>query len=1019
METAQQWYDRGIQEYEAGNYEAALASFDRALEIQPDSPQAWCYKGNCLWYLGRYEEALDCYGQALRIDPNDSTACAWNGKGLVLNALGRYEEGLVYLEQAIAKQPDNYNAWNNYGIVLHGLGRCKEALASYEKAIEINPNDSDPWHGKGNVLKELGDSEKALLCYEKALGIKPDAYIIWHNKGNLLKDCGCYEAALACYEKALIIKPEYSISWDAKGRVLKVLRRYKEAQSSYKQALQLQPQNYDDWITKGDVFSELLQYEKSLYCYNYALNLQGKGYYATWRKKAFALYKLRRYHEALQLQQKILEVQPESYDDWLRIGDTLSALERYREALYSYNRAVALRSSDSSAWNKKGNIFYSLKKYKQALRCHKKATKIQPNYYFAWYGQGSVFYMLSQYQEAIDAYDHALQLTNNQDWMAWANRALAVSYLDGYEARIQNYNNGLQALQPDNPAYNEGCGYLHWQKGKAQYQHGKEHTQYMPDWFDARNSYQQALKFLTAPHLRLQRLEVLQDLIQVYRALNQTQDVQVLLAEATDLLGRLLQEMSLDADKIRLSRKFASLVQLRVDELAHSPEPTHPIKALELAEERKNLCLRWLRYGTYKSTEESPSYEQMQHLLNPHTAIIYWHISPAAITTFILGHEQPLQVLKPRNLATDDNHPQSPPPSFQQLLKFEDWLKTWKQDYQAYRQFDQRRNQANSRDGGNPQPCIPSDEEKRWIKTMPKSLNRLKELLNIPGIVQYLKQHCPSVTHLILVPHRDLHLLPIHALFPDKFTITYLPSIKVGLDNQQRKATQRTQPLSFSLLSVENPLGDLKYASLESAAICQLYPQPHRLPKSRATLSAIQQAFSQPINIFHFSGHGEHNLEHPHQSHLKLANDEEFILKDIFAADLSHCHLVCLSACETGLTSQSGLIDEFVGLASGFLAAGVTHIVGSLWNVNDLSTTFLMLKFHETLQENPDDVSRALRQAQYWLKNATKRELKPMIKRLPLKSSSRIKLNKFLNKIDDNRKPFASPFYWAAFCTIG
>ncbi|MEQ8957215.1 MAG: hypothetical protein RLP02_04705, partial [Coleofasciculus sp. C2-GNP5-27] len=168
----------------------------------------------------------------------------------------------------------------------------------------------------------------------------------------------------------------------------------------------------------------------------------------------------------------------------------------------------------------------------------------------------------------------------------------------------------------------------------------------------------------------------------------------------------------------------------------------------------------------------------MQNLLNPHTAIIYWNISPAAITTFILGHEQPLQVLKPRNSATDNNHPQSPPPSFQQLLKFEDWMTTWKQDYQAYRQFDQRRNQANSRDRGNPQPCIPSDEEKRWTKTMPKSLKRLKELLDIPGIMQYLKQHCPSITHLILVPHRDLHLLPIHALFLNTFTITYLPSIQ-------------------------------------------------------------------------------------------------------------------------------------------------------------------------------------------------------------------------------------------------
>jgi CHAT domain-containing protein/Tfp pilus assembly protein PilF len=829
---------------------------------------------------------------------------------------------------------------------------------------------AEQWYDKGIQDNNAGNNE---------------AELAWFGKGVILSVVGRYQEALDCFDKALQLKPDAYEIWHNKGNLFSYLPRHKESLAYFDKALQLKPDNYETWVSKGDVFKNLQRHQKALECFD-----------------------------------KALQFNPDFYQAWNNKGVVLSnSLRRYKEALKCFNKTLQLKPDFYQAWNNKGNIFLNLQKYQEALDCFDKTLQFKPDYYYAWNGKGNAFQYLQRYQEAIDSYDRALHLSNNQCWQTWANRAIAASRIDGYEARIKNYNNGLQALQPDNPEYNEGCGYLYWEKGKAQYWHGKEHKQYIPDWFDARNSYQQALQFLTSPHLGERRLEVLQDLIQVYRGLNQTQDVQVLLAEATDLLGRLLQEMSLDTDKIRLSRKFVSLVQLRVDELAYSPEPTHPIQALELAEERKNLCLRWLRYGIYKSTEESPSYEQMQQLLNPHTAIIYWHISPAAITTFILGHEQPLHVLKLRNLATNDNHPQSPPPSFQQLLKFEDWMKTWKQDYQTYRQFDQRRNQANSRDRGNPQPCIPSDEEKRWKKTMPKSLNCLKELLNIPRIVQYLKQHCPSITHLILVPHRDLHLLPIHALFPDNFTITYLPSIKVGLDNQQRKATQRTQPLSLSLLSVENPLGDLKYASLESAAICQLYPQPHRLPKSRATLSAIQQAFSQPINIFHFSGHGEHNLEHPHQSHLKLANDEEFILKDIFAADLSHCHLVCLSACETGLTSQSGLIDEFVGLASGFLAAGVTHIVGSLWNVNDLSTTFLMLKFHETLQENPDDVSRALRQAQYWLKNATKRELKPMIKRLPLKSSSRIKLNKFLNKIDDNRKPFASPFYWAAFCPIG
>lgn len=45
----------------------------------------------------------------------------------------------------------------------------------------------------------------------------------------------------------------------------------------------------------------------------------------------------------------------------------------------------------------------------------------------------------------------------------------------------------------------------------------------------------------------------------------------------------------------------------------------------------------------------SPSYQEIQQLLNPTTAIIYWHLSPAALTTFIIKHgaEEPDAISSP------------------------------------------------------------------------------------------------------------------------------------------------------------------------------------------------------------------------------------------------------------------------------------------------------------------------------------------------------------------------------------
>jgi CHAT domain-containing protein len=273
-----------------------------------------------------------------------------------------------------------------------------------------------------------------------------------------------------------------------------------------------------------------------------------------------------------------------------------------------------------------------------------------------------------------------------------------------------------------------------------------------------------------------------------------------------------------------------------------------------------------------------------------------------------------------------------------------------------------------------------------------------------------------GVNQLILIPHRDLHLLPLEALFPDNFTIARLPSIKVGLD-------RKTPKQNLSLLSVENPTNDLRFASLESEFICKLYPKTQRLAKSAATKTAVKIALSQSFGIFHFTGHGKHNLDQPVQSELRLANEERLTLRDILDLDLSHYNLVCLCGCETHFTSKVGLIDEFVGLASGFVAAGANHVVGTLWNVDDRATAYFMSKFHEILRTSDRDVPSALKQAQYLLRNVTHKQLQEWQTTLPSQlnqeRSLRMPVQQTDGETDAEVKPFESPYYWGAFCAIG
>jgi CHAT domain-containing protein len=172
-----------------------------------------------------------------------------------------------------------------------------------------------------------------------------------------------------------------------------------------------------------------------------------------------------------------------------------------------------------------------------------------------------------------------------------------------------------------------------------------------------------------------------------------------------------------------------------------------------------------------------------------------------------------------------------------------------------------------------------------------------------------------------LIPHRDLHLLPLHSLFPEDFTISYLPSFQVGFDLQQLRPSTVGTIHKIPLLNIEQPKGksSLLFTSVESSVIAQLYSEPElkRLVGSAATKKAVLSALKVGAGVFHFTGHGYHDVDTPAKSFLELANGEQLSLKDIFDLELPSYYLVCLSACETGVTGNQGLIDEFVGLANG------------------------------------------------------------------------------------------------------
>jgi CHAT domain-containing protein/Tfp pilus assembly protein PilF len=164
----------------------------------------------------------------------------------------------------------------------------------------------------------------------------------------------------------------------------------------------------------------------------------------------------------------------------------------------------------------------------------------------------------------------------------------------------------------------------------------------------------------------------------------------------------------------------------------------------------------------------------------------------------------------------------------------------------------------------------------------------------------------------------------------------------------------------------------LFFARAEAEAILQGIPTGQRLKAldfnaSRATAMSEQL---RNYRILHFATHGLLNSEHPELSGLVLSlvdkqgkQQNGFLsLKDIYGLNL-RADLVVLSACETGL-GKDVQGEGLVGIARGFMYAGASSVVASLWKVDDLATGEFMKVFYKGMLNDKLRPAAALRRAQ-------------------------------------------------------
>ena len=154
------------------------------------------------------KEAQVLYEQALAIQPNHFDALQLLG---TLSAQTKQSTKAVdFLTKALQINPNYAEAYSIRGVALQELKRLDEAIASYDQAISINPNHADAYHNRGVALKELKRLNEAIASYDQAISINPNHAEAYSNRGIALIALNRLDEALASYDQAISIKPDYA-----------------------------------------------------------------------------------------------------------------------------------------------------------------------------------------------------------------------------------------------------------------------------------------------------------------------------------------------------------------------------------------------------------------------------------------------------------------------------------------------------------------------------------------------------------------------------------------------------------------------------------------------------------------------------------------------------------------------------------------------------------------------------------------------------------------------------------------
>lgn len=344
-----------------GEFDQALFYYKKALSLRPNWVELYFQLGQAYSWGGDVPKAIRCYQKTLEQNPNH--VHAYFALAMAYGTLGDTERAIALYQHIITLKPDFANAYNNLGCLLFGKNDYKEALKAWNQALNYNQDEDhlfSIYNNIGQVFAAQGKITDAIKYYYKSLDLKPDFSLAYSNLGKIFQQQNQHETAVYCFEKVIELDPNNKFALSDCGASLLQLGRIDAALQHFQTVMALDSKfvvGYCQRVKANSDNDELSLAQKA--CADFLMALQ------QWdrsEKNATTIYDFLgqtyvnlgntlvtygKFDQAVSYYQKAVQIQPQSIDLYLKLGNCLLKSKQINAAITTYHIARLLLNTSA------------------------------------------------------------------------------------------------------------------------------------------------------------------------------------------------------------------------------------------------------------------------------------------------------------------------------------------------------------------------------------------------------------------------------------------------------------------------------------------------------------------------------------------------------------------------------------------------------------------------------------------------------------------------------------------------